>query len=70
MCRDVDIFDANRDPELATAWTKRKAIANYEKFRDQTFDTDLYHDTLIEIVAKPASGSTAGHCTTWASSGM
>ena len=29
---------ANRDPELATAWTKHKAITNYENFHNIGFD--------------------------------
>ena len=37
---DADITEANRDPELATAWTKLKAIQNYENFHNKTFDTD------------------------------
>ena len=44
--------DANRGPESATAWTTREAFAKYKKFHNQTFDTDLSHDTPIEIVAK------------------
>ena len=56
VCVDADIAEANRDPELATAWTKLKAIQNYENFHNKTFDIDSYHNTPIEIIAATSLG--------------
>ena len=56
VCVDADIAEANLDPELATAWTKLKAIQKYENFHNKTVDTDSYHDTPIEIIAATSLG--------------
>ena len=40
VCVGADIVAANRDPDLATAWTKLMAIQNYENFHNKTFDTN------------------------------
>ena len=56
VCVGADIVEASRDPELATAWTKLKAIQNYENFHNKTFDIDSYHDIPIEIIAATSLG--------------
>ena len=48
-------IDCN-DPEMATAWTKRRAIRNYEKWHNDTHGTHLDYDTPIEVVARTSLG--------------
>ena len=56
LCIGADIVEANRDPELATAWTKLRAIQNNDNIHGKTFDADSYHDTPIEIIAAASLG--------------
>ena len=50
-------FIVNRNPDMATAWTKHRAIVNYENFH--SIDVDLKSDhiiTLIETISNSALG--------------
>ena len=47
---------ANRNPELATAWTKHKAITNYENFYNIGVDVGRDYITSIETVANSSLG--------------
>ena len=47
---------ANRDPELATAWTKHKAITNYENFYNTGVDMGRGYITSIATVANSSLG--------------
>ena len=52
----VEKFVANRDPELATAWTKHKAITNYENHHNINVDMSRNYVTPIEVVANSSLG--------------
>ena len=41
---------------MATAWTRRRAIGNYEKRRNGVFGTQLDNHTTIETVARSSLG--------------
>ena len=50
-------FIVNRNPEVATAWTKHKVIVNYDNFHN--FNVELKSDhiiTPIETIANSALG--------------
>ena len=47
---------ANRDIELATRWTRHKAITNYENFHNIGADMGRNYVTPIEVVAKSSLG--------------
>ena len=49
-------YIVNRDPELATAWTKHKAITNYENFHNINVDMNWGHSTPIDLIANSALG--------------
>lgn len=49
-------FIANRNPELATYWTKHKAITNYETYHMIGVDMGRDYVTPIEIVANSSLG--------------
>ena len=47
---------ANRNPDLAAAWTKHRAITNYENFYSIGVDMGRDHITSIETVANLSLG--------------
>ena len=46
----------NNDPELATAWTKRQAIMNYESFQRKALGNETDMTTTIEVIEKSSLG--------------
>ena len=46
----------NVEPELSTAWTRRRAIKNYEKFQNSVLSAELDGETSIETIAKTSLG--------------
>ena len=47
-------YIVNRDPELASAWTKHKAVTNHENFHNINVDLKRDHITPIETIANSA----------------
>ena len=59
---------ANRNPELATAWTKHRAITNYVNVYNIGVDMGRDYITSIERLWRTRRlASTVGHCSTSAS---
>ena len=49
-------FMPNRDAELATSWTRHKAITNYKNFHNIGGDMGRDYVTPIEVVANSSLG--------------
>ena len=43
-------------PEMSTAWTKHRAVYNYEKFMTEAHGPDIKHDISIETIANTSLG--------------
>ena len=50
-----ELIDCN-DPEMATAWTRRRAIRNYAKWHNTSYGTHLDNPTPIDVVARSSLG--------------